>query len=315
MLRDAGFQIRYVTDHSFALGLSSEQQTIDQLRGAAAVIAWGEQYTKRVLSALPELRVVARAGVGVDRVDIRAATECGIVVTITPTANFEAVAEHTLALLLAIAKSIIAGDTSVRAGAWRRPALTPIRGTTLGIVGLGRIGRSLAVRALAMRMQVIATEKLPDREFADRHGIELVELDTLLARADYVSLHVPLTDETHGLIDRQRLGRMKPGSVLINTARGGLVVERDLFEALRSRQLRAAGLDVLEQEPAGAANPLFALENVVLSPHVAGDDSQAMENTATEAAECVIQLYQGQWPDAAVVNAELKRQWNWHRDD
>ena len=160
-------------------------------------------------------------------------------------------------------------------------------------------------------MKVIATEKYPDQAFVEQHGIELIDLDALLARSHYVSLHCPLSEETRGLIDRQRLARMRPDGVLINTARGGLVVEEHLLEALTSGQLRAAALDVFEREPAGTDNSLFQLDNVVISSHTAGTDTLSMENMGIEAAQCIIELSRGRWPDEAAVNGELKSSWTW----
>ena len=311
LLEEAGFGVRYSEGLDFPRGLAGEQATIEQLQGVAAVLAWGERYRRGVLAALPELKVIARIGVGLDSVDVPAATARGIAVTVTPTANHEAVAEHTMALLFAVAKSIPRDDRATRAGEWPVELHQPIRGKTLGIVGLGRIGRSAAVRAVAMRMKVIATEKYPDQAFVEQRGIELIDLDALLARSHYVSLHCPLSEETRGLIDRQRLARMRPDGVLINTARGGLVVEEHLLEALTSGQLRAAALDVFEREPASADNPLFQLDNVVISSHTAGTDTLSMENMGIEAAQCIIELSRGRWPDEAAVNGELKSSWTW----
>ena len=305
LLEEAGFGVRYSEGLDFPRGLAGEQATIEQLQGVNAVLAWGEKYTRGVLAALPDLRVIARIGVGLDSVDIPTATERGVAVTVTPTANHEAVAEHTMALLFAVAKSIPQDDKATRAGEWPIELHQPIRGKTLGIVGLGRIGRSAAVRAVAMRMKVIATEKYPDQAFVEQHGIELIDLDALLARSHYVSLHCPLSEETRGLIDRQRLARMRRDGVLINTARGGLVVAEHLLEALTSGQLRAAALDVFEREPASADNPLFQLDNVVISSHTAGTDTLSMENMGIEAAQCIIELSRGRWPDEAAVNGEL----------
>lgn len=275
------------------------------------MIAGAEWLTRSVLKALPELRVVARAGVGYDRVDVAAATECGVVVTITPTANHEAVAEHALALLLAAAKSITWQDRQVREGHWPRQPTVPLRGRTLGILGLGRIGRSLAVRALGLGMRVVATEKWPDQEFLRAHAIELVDFDRLLAESDFLSVHCPLDAQTKGLFRREVFERMKPGSVFINTARGELVVEEDLLAALRSGRLRAAGLDVLASEPPPPDHPLLQLDNVVLTPHLAGVDERSLEDMGIECAQNIIALYQGRWPEPAVVNGSLKGRWSW----
>ena len=311
MFREAGFEVRYPKNRYFARGLCDDQETIEELRDAAAVLAGGEGFSANVLSALPKLRVVARAGVGFDRVDVAAATARGIPVTITPTSNHEAVAELALALLFAVTKSIVVNDKHVRAGKWPRKLLTPLRGRTFGVFGLGRIGRSTAVRAAALGMKVIATETYPDKDFAREHGIRLVDFDTLLAASDYLSVHCPLTEETRGLFNKQVFDRMKRGSVLINTARGKLVVESDLLEALQSGQLAGAGLDVYEQEPPSVDNPLFQLDNIVASPHLAGTDLASLEGMGIEAADCIVKLYRGVWPEGAVINDELREGWKW----
>jgi phosphoglycerate dehydrogenase-like enzyme len=160
-------------------------------------------------------------------------------------------------------------------------------------------------------MKVIAHETIPNQEFVKKHGIELVDFDTILDRSDYLSIHCPLNDETRGLMNRKTFAKMKPGSVFINTSRGGLQVEADLIEALRSGHLSGAGLDVFEQEPTSRDNPLFQFENVVLSPHIAGTDTKSMEDMGIEAAQCVLALYRGGWPDEAVLNPELKGRWKW----
>ncbi len=311
MLQDAGFEVRYPEDRFFSRGLSTEEDAVDQIKGAAALIAGGECMTGDVISQLPDLRVIARSGVGYDRVDVAAASERGIAVTITPTANHEAVAEQTLALLIGVAKDVVLNDKRVRNGRWTERLTQPIRGKTFGIIGLGRIGRSTAIRAKALGMTVIAAEKFPDQEFIQQHGIELVDFDALLARADYVSLHCPLNDETQGMMNQDAFAKMQPGSVLLNTSRGGVVVEADLLAALQSGHLSGAGLDVLEVEPPSTDNPLFELENVVFSPHLAGTDERSMEDMGIECADNIIKLSRGEWPDGAVVNSELRNAWRW----
>jgi phosphoglycerate dehydrogenase-like enzyme len=311
VLREAGFELRFPPDSRLALGQCSEDETIEQLQGASAVIAWAESYSQRVIDALPKLRVISRAGVGYDRVDVRAATERQVVVTITPNANHEAVAEHAFALLFAVAKSLVDNDRAVRSGGWPTQAIRPIRGCTLGIVGLGRIGRSMAMRAGAMRLRVLASDSHADLEFAKRYNIELVSLDELLAVSDFVSLHCPLSPATRGMFDRKMFAKMKPGSVLINTARGGLVVQPDLVDALRSGHLSGAGLDVLADEPPAADEPLLSLPNVVISPHNAGSDVGALDAMAVEAATNIAQLKRGNWPAGAVLNDSLRASWRW----
>ena len=311
MLRDVGFGVQFVTDVPLAHGLCDSQKTIDLLKNAEAVVAWGEVYSNEILAALPKLRVIARAGVGFDHVDIQAATTHKIVVTITPTANHEAVAEHTLAMILALAKHIVPGDKAMRVGGWPLLQPTPIRGRTLGLVGLGRIGQSLAIRALSMRMHVIASDPYVDTDFTESHGIEMVDFDTLLARSDYVSLHCPLNEHTRGLMDEAQFAKMKKGAALINSSRGELVNEHEMIRSLESQHLGGAGLDVFETQPTNETNPLFKFDNVVACPHLAGNDWLAMRDMGIEAAQCIIDLASGRWPDVAVVNKELKDQWKW----
>lgn len=310
LLTDAGFEVRFPEDATFTRG-RAEDETIEALSGVSAILAGGDRLTARVIQSLPDLRVIARAGVGYDRVDVAAATARNIPVTITPNANHQAVAEQTLALLLAVSRNIVAHDRITRSGGWDGPMNRPLRGATLGLVGLGRIGRSTADRARAFGMQLIACDPCADAEFARERNIELVDFDTLLQRSDFVSIHAPLTQETRGLFNRQAFARMKPGSVLINTARGGLVVEADLVDALQSGQLSAAGLDVFETEPVSPDNPLLKLENVVLIPHRSSEETLAMHDMALEAAQCIVTLYTGGWPDQCVINPGIREHWVW----
>ena len=311
MLRTAGLALRTPQSDRFGRGEMNEEETIGELQGVSAVIAWAETYTSKVIAAAPDLQVIARAGVGYDKVNIESATDHDIVVTITPSANFESVAEHTFALLLAVARSIAHYDRRTRAGQWQFRTVLPLRGRVLGLIGLGRIGRSVALRASAFGMKILAFEPQPDLPFVRRHGIELLDLPSLLARSDFVSLHCPLNDETRGMINRDVLAQMKGGAVIVNASRGGLIVEKDLAASIESGHLAGAGLDVFEHEPAEPGNPLFKLDNVVVSPHVAGCDSQSAHDMAAEAAQNILCLARGEWPESAVVNAELKPRWRW----
>lgn len=311
VLEEAGLTVAYPEDPTFTRGLHSVADCIHAMKDASAVIAGGEYFTPEIQAALPKLRVIARAGVGYDRIDVPSATTNNIVLTITPTANHEGVAEQVFALLFAIAKNVIGNDARTRAGQWSSGQTSAVRGTTLGIVGLGRTGRSTAIRGRAFGMNVLAAESHPDVAFAKHHGIEIVNLETLLSKSDYVSLHCPHNNQTEHLFSRKTFEKMKKGSVLINTARGKLVNEVDLLAALESGQLSAAGLDVFESEPARSDNPLFALKNVVVSPHLGGGDKLSQENMAIEAATCIAKLYRGEWPTGAVVNDQLRDSWKW----
>lgn len=307
LLRSIGYGVHFPAKTA----LLTENDVLEAAQGTVAIIAGSEPYTDRVLAELPALRIISRNGVGYDQIDVPAATRRGIAVTITPDGNHQAVAEHTLALMLAVARSIVSGANDTREGNWRRRGISiPLRGKTLGIVGLGRIGRSVAVRAAAFGMRLLACESWPDRRFTSQYGIELVELDRLLEQSDFVSLHTPMTPQTHELINARSLARMKRGSVLINTARGGLVNESDLLEALASGHLAGAGLDVLAIEPPPPGHPLLALDNVIISPHLAALDEQAVQDMATAAARNIVDIFAGNWPQAALLNPDVKDRWN-----
>jgi len=289
----------------------SESDLIDALPEADALLAGGDPVTTRMIESAPRLRAIARAGVGYESVALEAATARRIAVAITPGANHESVAEHTLAMLLTLLRDVRGNDRMVRDGGWERRPVRPLRGTTLGVVGLGRIGRAVAVRARAWGMNVVAFDRNHDADFEAAHGVARLGLDALLEASDAVSLHLPLSGATRGLFDRRAFGRMRPGSVFLNTSRGGLVVEADLYESLASGHLAGAGLDVMESEPPDRGNPLLALPNVVFSPHIAGVDTAALDEMAERAALVMIDLYHGRWPEGCVVNSELRPSWRW----
>jgi phosphoglycerate dehydrogenase-like enzyme len=282
-----------------------EGQILTALHGAAASLAGSEPYTRRVLAANPQLRVIARAGVGYDAVDVAAATEQGVAVCIAPGTNQDAVAEHTFCLMLALVKNLVAQHTGTVAGHWPRQANLPLRGRALGLAGLGRIGKAVAVRGAAFRMPLLAYEPYPDQAFVRQYNVTLMPFERLLAESDFLSLHLPLTPASRHVINKATLARMKPTAYLINTARGGLVCEADLYEALCARQLAGAALDVFEEEPPGAS-PLLALENVVVTPHAAGVDVQSRDDMALSAAQAIVSLLRGEWPAEKVVNPEVR---------
>jgi D-3-phosphoglycerate dehydrogenase len=307
VLREAGFEFAYPpVKHQL-----SEEELLDQLKNVKAALAGSEPYTPRVFKAHPQLRVVARAGVGYDAVNLEAATASGVAVAIAPGTNQESVAEHTFALILAVAKNLISQHTGTRGGHWPRQANLPLRGRTLGIGGLGRIGKAVAVRGAAFGMKLIAYEPFPDQAFVKQYGIELVGIDRLLTESDYLTLHMPLTRESRQLINKQTLARMKPTAFLINTARGGLVCEPDLVEALKARRIAVAGIDVFEDEPPPRDHPLFGFDNVVFTPHSAGVDLQSRDDMALSAARAIVALSKGQWPSEQIVNPEVKGKFRW----
>jgi D-3-phosphoglycerate dehydrogenase len=258
-----------------------------------------------LIAAGTRLVVIGRAGVGVDNVDLDAATRAGIMVVNAPTGNTIAAAEHTLALLYGLARRTAPADASVRRGEWKRAQFTglELRGRTLGIVGLGKIGQAIAVRAQAMEMTVVGVDPFVTAEQAANHGVELVDMDELLARADVVTVHVPLTRGTRGLIDRAAIARLKPGSIVLNVARGGVVDEAAVAEALGSGHLGGAGVDVFEHEPP-TGSPLLDAPNTLLTPHLGASTAEAQILVAEEVAAQVIDVLAGRSARYA-VNAPL----------
>jgi D-3-phosphoglycerate dehydrogenase len=290
----------------------TEAELREALPEMDAMLVGGERITADLMAIAPRLRVLARTGVGYDTVDVSAASSRRIAVVITPGTNQESVAEQTFALLLGLVRNVVNNDRTIRAGGWDRTLVQPLRGKTLGLIGLGRIGRAVATRALAFGMRVVAFDPIVgDGDFEGRHGLTRVDLDTLLGDSDVVSLHSPLTEQTRGLINRATLAKMRPGSYLINTARGGLVVESDLAESLAAGHLAGAGLDVLNREPAEPGNPLMQFRNVIFSPHMGGVDIKSMADMAELAARCIVDLHKGAWPSGCVVNHELEAGWEW----
>jgi phosphoglycerate dehydrogenase-like enzyme len=303
ILQAAGFTLVYPEGD----GTLTPDQLRTLLPDADVVMAGGERYSSDLLALAPKVKILARTGVGYDAIDVPAATAKGIAVTIAPGTNQESVAEQAFALLLAVRRKIAYYDALIRAGQWERDVVAPVRGLTLGIVGMGRIGRAMVPRALAFGMNVIAFDPVPDPDFDLKHGLQRRHFHELLAESDVVSLHLPATPETNGLFNKETFARMRWGSVLLNTARGSLVVERDLLDALNSGQLSGAGLDVFEREPPDPANPILHHPNVVSTPHLAGIDSKSMEDMATLAARCMVEVYQGRWPVECMVNREVAK--------
>ena len=266
----------------------------------AVLVRSATQITRESLAQASGLRVIGRAGVGVDTIDVDAATERGIAVLTAPAGNTISAAELTFALTLAVARRVPAADRSMKAGQWDRKSFsgTELYGKTLGLVGAGRIGGEVAKRARAFGMQVVAYDPFLIAERALTLGIERVELEEVLRRADFVSLHVPLTDATAGLLGDREIALMKPTAVIVNAARGGVVNEMALVRALQEKRLGGAALDVFEQEPLPADHPLRSLDNVILTPHLGASTAEAQQNVAIEIAEAV---------RAALVDGDLSR--------
>jgi len=307
VLERGGFELVY---HGVGAQLN-EDQILLHLKDIDASLAGSEPYTERVLAANPRLKVIARVGVGYDAVDLAAATRHDVAVTFAPGTNQGSVSEHAFALILALSRNIISQHAGTAAARWPRGSMVPIRGQTLGLAGLGRIGKAMASRAFAFEMNVIAHDPFADKDWAARHGVDLVSFDQLLARSDFVSLHMPSAPETKHVINKRTLALMKPTAYLINTARGSVVDEAALAEALAGKKIAGAGLDVFEEEPPLADNPLLKLDNVVLTPHAAGTDYKSRDDMAHSAAEAIVSLSRGDWPAEKVVNPAVKPTFSW----
>jgi D-3-phosphoglycerate dehydrogenase len=263
----------------------------------ALIVRSATQVTAEVLAAGTRLQVVGRAGTGVDNIDVDAATRRGIVVVNAPTSNTIAVAEHTMALMLALARHICAANSGLHEGRWEKQRLmgTELRGKTLGLVGLGRVGQAVAARARAMEMRVVAYDPFMSPERAGQMNVELASMEALLAQADYVSLHAPATASTRGMIGRRELALMKKGARLVNCARGELVVEEDLLGALAAGHLAGAALDVFENEPQIDAK-LTCCPQLLLTPHLGASTEEAQSGAARQVVEEVLAVLQARAP-------------------
>jgi len=310
ILERAGFEVKHPADKA---KLFNENDLIAELNDCVATIAGSEPYTANVIESCPRLRVISRSGVGYDAVDLAACDRSGVVVATTPGVNHHSVAEHTIALLMGVARGFPDTDRQVRENRWKRTPRPRVMGSTLGVVGLGWIGRAVAFRGVGLGMKVIAYEPYPPQEFLEQWPVELVSFDDLLARSDYVTLHCFMSAENRHLMNAKTFGKMKPDSVLINTARGGLVDEKALYDALKSGHLRGAGLDVFETEPLPLDSPLLTLDNILLAGHIAGLDNESQYDTFVMVADTIIQLRDGKWPRERIRNLAGVTGWRWER--
>lgn len=267
---------------------------LTRLAGVDGYIAGLDYVSSEVVNAMPDsLKVISRYGAGTDRVDLAACLKRGIAVTNTPGANATAVAELAFGLMLASARNIPSLHSAVQQGQWPRSDGMELSGKTLGIAGLGAIGRKLALRAIAFEMQVLACDPFLDTVFAVKHGIRPMMLDELLKTSDIISLHVPLSPDTRHMINAQSIADMKEGATIINTARGGLLDESACAAAIRSGKLRGLGLDAFEQEPL-ESSPLFGLPRVILTPHTGAHTAEAVRNMGMMAVENAIAVLKGE---------------------
>lgn len=283
------------------------QAVVDLAREADALMVTYMPITADLIAQLRRCRIIARFGIGVDNVDLAAATRAGIVVTNVPDYCVDEVSDHALAMLLALGRRLPQADRRVRAGRWAISEVAPVRrmrGCVLGLVGFGRIARALAVKAQAIGLQVFAYDPYVPPEAMAALGVRSVDFDTLLAASDFISIHVPLTPETRHLFDEEAFRKVKRGAFLINTSRGPVVKEQALLAALESGHLAGAALDVFEKEPPPLDSPLLGREDVLLSPHMAFYSEESLQELQVKAAEEVVRVLRGQ-PPCNPVNPEV----------
>jgi D-3-phosphoglycerate dehydrogenase len=289
-----------------ARGPLNETDTLALVGEVDGYICGDDVITRKVLEkARPKLKVLSKYGIGVDKIDVKSCTEFGIPVLFTPGVNHTTVAEHAFLLLLALEKNLLFHTDSTRAGGWKRKTGHELFGKTLGLIGLGRVGREVAIRARAFGMNVISMSRSWDEAFAAQYGIKkAASLDEIFAASDYLSLHMNLTTETRDLISTANIAKMKPGVVIVNCARGEVVNTADLVAALKSGRVAGYGADVLDQEPPQADHPLLKLPNVVITPHVASRTYESVVRQATCAVKNLILALNGEKP-IAQVNPEV----------
>lgn len=269
------------------------QQLLEYLPQADAVIAGLEPYDRTMLELGKKLKIISRYGVGYDKVDVAAAKALGILVSITPGANSDSVADLAMALMLSAARHVCPMDAAIRAGQNNKPTTgVEMWGKTLGVVGTGRIGKGVIQRASGFRMKVLANDAYPDTAFVESHNGRYVDLDTLFRESDFITLHAPYTEETKNMVDARRLSEMKPNAVLVNTARGGIVDEEALYQALKEGGIGAAALDATLVEPA-CGSPLATLPNCILTPHAGAATYEAGSNMGLLAAQNVLDALNG----------------------
>ncbi len=303
LLRQSGYEVDDET------GRSAEQLQ-DAADGAVGwIVRSGTQITPELINAAPALRVIGRAGVGVDNIDLTEATRRGVVVINAPEGNTVSTAEHACAMMLSLARRIPEANRSMRDGEWDRKRFvgTELYGKTLGIVGVGRVGRNVAERMSGFGMRVLGADPVVSPDVAKESGVELVTVDELVAQADVISLHAPLTSSTTGMFDAELLGKCREGVLIVNCARGGLIDESALFDALESGHVGGAGLDVYSNEPVGESlRALIGRPDVVCTPHIAASTAEAQQKVAVQVTEQVVRGLRGE-PVATPVNASAIR--------
>ena len=291
MLTEKGYEIkRNNTGRPY-----KKEEMLKLIRDVDGIIIGIDELSAEIIEKANALKVISKYGTGLDNIDINMATNKKIVVTNTPTANVDAVADLTFGFMLSLARRIPEADRKTKSGKWEKITGKSVWEKTLGIIGLGKIGRQVVKRAQGFKMNILVYDLVKDEKFAQIYNIKYVNLEELLQKSDYITIHIPLNDATRGMISYEELEKIKESAFLINTSRGGIVDEEALYNALRNNKLRGAALDVYNNEPP-RKSPLKELDNVILTPHIAAYTEEAIENMSIQAAQNLIDVLEGRKP-------------------
>ena len=276
-----------------------KEEMLKLIRDVDGIIIGIDELSAEIIEEANKLKVISKYGIGVDNIDINMATNKKIIVTNTPTANVDAVADLTFGLILSLARRIPEADKKTKSGEWEKIIGKPVWEKTLGIIGLGKIGRQVVKRAQGFKMNILVYDLVKDEKFAQSYSIKYVNLEELLQKSDYITIHIPLNDATRDMISYEELEKIKKGAFLINTSRGGIVDEGALYNALRNNKLRGAALDVYNNEPPREST-LKELDNVIMTPHIGAYTEEAIENMSIQAAQNLIDVLEGREPQNRV---------------
>lgn len=291
MLTEKGYKIkRNNTGRPY-----KKEEMLKFIKDVDGIIIGIDELSAEIIETANELKVISKYGIGLDSIDINVATNKKIIVTNTPTANVDAVADLAFGLILSLARRIPEADKKTKSGKWEKIIGKAVWRKTIGIIGLGKIGRQVVKRAQGFEMNILVFDIVEDKKFVQEYGIKYVNLEKLLQKSDYITIHIPLNDATRNMISYEELEKMKKDAFLINTSRGGIVDEEALYDALRNKQLRGAALDAYENEPL-QETPLKELDNVIMTPHIGAYTEEAIDNMGIQAAQNLIDVLEGREP-------------------
>jgi D-3-phosphoglycerate dehydrogenase len=276
-----------------------KKEMLKLIRDIDGIIIGIDELSAEIIEGADALKVISKYGIGLNNIDINTATNKKIIVTSTPTANVDAVADLAFGLILSLARRIPEADKKTKSGKWEKIIGKSVWEKTLGVIGLGKISRQVVKRAIGFEMNILAFDIVKDKKFVQKYGIKYVNLEKLLRKSDYITIHIPLNDATRGMISYEELEKMKKNAFLINTSRGGIVDEEALYDALRNNKLRGAALDVYNNEPL-RESPLKELDNVIMTPHIGAYTEEAIENMSIQAAQNLIDVLEGREPQNRV---------------